>query len=148
MGGNYLNSILATQDAKEKGFDEAILLDQSGNVSEAPGENIFLVKNNQLITPSLSSSALDGITRRSIITLAKDMKLKVKIQKVSKKELKAADEIFLSSTAAEITPIIKIDKKTVGNGKVGNITKLCMDTYSDIVMNKNKKYSNWLTMVY
>ena len=148
MGGNYLNSILATQDAKEKGFDEAILLDQSGNVSEAPGENIFLVKNNQLITPSLSSSALDGITRRSIITLAKDMKLKVKIQKVSKKELKAADEIFLSGTAAEITPIIKIDKKTVGNGKVGNITKLCMDTYSDIVMNKNKNYSSWLTAVY
>ena len=148
MGGNYLNSILATQDAKEKGLDEAILLDQSGNVSEAPGENIFLVKNNQLITPSLSSSALDGITRRSIITLAKDMKLKVKIQKVSKKELKAADEIFLSGTAAEITPIIKIDKKTVGNGKVGNITKLCMDTYSDIVMNKNKNYSSWLTAVY
>jgi len=148
MGGNYLNSILATQDAKEKGFDEAILLDQSGNVSEAPGENIFLVKNNQLITPSLSSSALDGITRRSIITLAKDMKLKVKIQKVSKKELKAADEIFLSGTAAEITPIIKIDKKTVGNGKVGNITKLCMDTYSDIVMNKNENYSSWLTAVY
>jgi len=83
MGGNYLNSILATQDAKQRGFDEAILLDQSGNVSEAPGENIFLVKNNTLATPSLSSSALDGITRRSIITLAKDMKLKIKTQKVS-----------------------------------------------------------------
>ena len=120
MGGNYLNSILATQDAKEKGFDEAILLDQSGNVSEAPGENIFLVKNNRLVTPPLSSSALDGITRKSIITLAKDMKLKIKVRKVSKKELKIADEIFLSGTAAEITPIIKIDRKKVGNGKVGN----------------------------
>jgi len=109
MGGNYLNSILATQDAKQRGFEEAILLDQSGNVSEAPGENIFLVKNNRLVTPSLSSSALDGITRRSIITLAKDMKLKVHVRKVSKKELKTADEIFLSGTAAEITPIIKID---------------------------------------
>ena len=148
MGGNYLNSILATQDAKQRGFDEAILLDQSGNVSEAPGENIFLVKNNRLVTPPLSSSALDGITRKSIITLAKDMKLKIKVRKVSKKELKLADEIFLSGTAAEITPIVTIDKKKIGDGKVGNITKLFMDTYSDIVMNKNENYSNWLTAVY
>ena len=148
MGGNYLNSILATQDAKQRGFEEAILLDQPGNISEAPGENIFLVKNNRLVTPPLSSSALDGITRKSIITLAQDMKLKVKVRKVSKKELKTADEIFLSGTAAEITPIIKIDKKRIGSGKVGNITKLLMDTYSDIVMNKNENYSNWLTAVY
>ena len=148
MGGNYLNSILATQDAKQRGFEEAILLDQSGNVSEAPGENIFLVKNNRLVTPSLSSSALDGITRKSIITLAKDMKLKIKVRKVSKKELRLADEIFLSGTAAEITPIIRIDKKKIGSGKVGNMTKLFMDTYSNIVMNKNENYSNWLTAVY
>jgi len=148
MGGNYLNSILATQDAKQNGFDEAILLDQSGNVSEAPGENIFLIKDDKLVTPSLNSSALDGITRRTIITLARDMKLKVKTRKVSKNELKLADEIFLSGTAAEITPIIKIDKKKIGNGKVGNMTKLFMDTYSDIVMNKNQNYSNWLTAVY
>ena len=148
MGGNYLNSILATQDVKQKGFDEAILLDQSGNVSEAPGENIFLVKNDEIVTPPLSSSALDGITRRSIITLAKDMNLKIKIRKVSKKELKLADEIFLSGTAAEITPITKIDKKKIGGGKVGNITKLFMNTYSDIVMNKNENYFHWLTKVY
>ena len=148
MGGNYLNSILATQDAKQRRFDEAILLDQSGIVSEAPGENIFLVKNNGLVTPPLSSSALDGITRKSIIVLAKDMKLKVKVRKVSKKELKLADEIFLSGTAAEITPIVTIDKKKIGDGKVGNITKLLMNTYSDIVMNKNENYSNWLTVVY
>ena len=148
MGGNYLNSILATQDAKQRGFDEAILLDQSGNVSEAPGENIFLVKNNRLVTPPLSSSALDGITRKSIITLAKDMKLKVNVRKVSKNELKLADEVFLTGTAAEITPIIKVDKKKIGSGKVGNITKLLMNTYSDIVMNKNENYANWLTAVY
>lgn len=148
MGGNYLNSILATQDVKQKGFDEAILLDQYGNVSEAPGENIFLVKNDELVTPPLSSSALDGITRRSIITLAKDMNLKIKIRKVSKKELKLADEIFLSGTAAEITPITKIDKKKISSGKVGNLTKLFMTTYSDIVMNKNENYSHWLTKVY
>ena len=148
MGGNYLNSILATQDAKQKGFDEAILLDQSGNVSEAPGENIFLVKNNKLITPTLSASALDGITQKSIITLSKDMNLEVKVRKVSKKELKFADEIFLSGTAAEITPVIKLDKKKIGDGKVGNITKSLMTSYTEIVMNKNKKYSHWLTPVF
>jgi len=148
MGGNYLNSVLATQDAKQKGFDEAIMLDQSGNVSEAPGENIFLVKNNKLITPTLSASALDGITQNSIITLAKDMNLEVKVRKVSKKELKFADEIFLSGTAAEITPIIKLDKKKIGDGKVGKITKSLMTSYADIVMNKNKKYSQWLTAVF
>jgi len=148
MGGNYLNSILATQDAKQKGFDEAILLDQSGNVSEAPGENIFLVKNKTLVTPSLRSSALDGITRKTIITLAKDMKLRTVIRKVTKKELKTADEIFLSGTAAEITPVIKIDKKKIGNGKIGNTTTLFMESYSDIVMNRNKKYSQWLTPVF
>ena len=148
MGGNYLNSVLATQDAKQKGFDEAILLDQSGNVSEAPGENIFLVKNNKLITPTLSASALDGITQKSIITLAKDMNLEVKVRKVSKKELKFADEIFLSGTAAEITPVIKLDKKKIGDGKVGNITKALMTSYTEIVMNKNKKYSHWLTPVF
>jgi len=148
MGGNYLNSVLATQDAKQKGFDEAILLDQSGNVSEAPGENIFLIKNKMLITPSLRSSALDGITRKTIITLAKDMKLRTVIRKVTKKELKTADEIFLSGTAAEITPVIKIDKKKIGNGKIGNTTMLFMETYSDIVMNRNKKYSQWLTPVF
>jgi len=148
MGGNYLNSVLATQDAKQKGFDEAIMLDQSGNVSEAPGENIFLVKNNKLITPTLNASALDGITQNSIITLVKDMNLKVKARKVSKKELKFADEIFLSGTAAEITPIIKLDKKKIGDGKVGKITKSLMTSYADIVTNKNKKYSQWLTAVF
>ena len=148
MGGNYLNSILATQDAKQKGFDEAILLDQHENVSEAPGENIFLVKNNKLITPTLSASALDGITQKSIITLSKDMNLEVKARKVSKKELKFADEIFLSGTAAEITPIIKLDKKKIGDGKVGKITKSLMTSYAEIVMNKNKKYSHWLTPVF
>ena len=148
MGGNYLNSILATQDAKQRGFDEAILLDQSGDVSEAPGENIFLVKNNELITPPLTSSALNGITRKSIITIAKDMGFKTKVRKVSKKELKLADEVFLSGTAAEITPVIQIDKKRINGSKVGNITKLLMTAYSNIVMNKNKKNSQWLTRVY
>ena len=148
MGGNYLNSILATQDAKSRGFDEAILLDRLGNVSEAPGENILLVKNNILITPPLSSSALDGITRKSIITFAKEIKLKTRVKKISKEELVSADEVFLSGTAAEITPIIKIERKKIGSGKPGVMTQMIMETYTSIVMNKNKKFAKWLTAVY
>jgi len=148
MGGNYLNSILATQDAKKRKFDEAILLDKNNKVSEAPGENIFIVKNNTLITPPLSSSALDGITRKSILEFSKNMKIKSKIKEISKDELLGADEVFLTGTAAEITPVIKIEKKKIGNGKVGEVTKQVMNTYSEIVMNNNKKFSKWLTNVY
>ena len=148
MGGNYLNSILATQDAKNRGFDEAILLDKNGYVSEAPGENIFIIKNNTLFTPPLSSSALDGITRKSILTFSKDLGLKTKIRNITKDELKSASEVFLSGTAAEITPIIKIDKKKIGTGKLGNLTKTIMEKYHDIVMNQSKKYSKWVTPVY
>ena len=146
MGGNYLNSILATQECKRNGFDEAILLDLKGNVSEAPGENIFLVRDEQLLTPPISSSALDGITRNTIITLAHDMGYKTIIKKIPKSELYLADEIFLTGTAAEITPIIQIDHKKIG--KVGKITKSMIVAYNDVVMNKNDKYSNWLTAVY
>ena len=148
MGGNYLNSILATQDAKKRKFDEAILLDKNNKVSEAPGENIFIVKNNLLITPPLSSSALDGITRKSILEFSKNMTIKSKIKEISKDELLGADEVFLTGTAAEITPVIKIEKKKIGNGKVGEVTKQVMNTYSEIVMNNNKKFSKWLTNVY
>ena len=146
MGGNYLNSVLATQECKRNGFDEAILLDLAGNVSEAPGENIFLVRDEQLLTPPISSSALEGITRDTIITLAHDMGYKTIIKKIPKSELYLADEVFLTGTAAEITPIIQIDHKKIG--KVGKITKSMMDAYNDVVMNKNDKYSNWLTAVY
>jgi len=148
MGGNYLNSILATQDAKKRKFDEAILLDKNGNVSEAPGENIFIVKNETLITPPLASSALDGITRKSILEFSKDLKIKSCVKKITKDELKKAEEIFLTGTAAEITPVIKIESKKIGTGKVGKITTQVMDTYSEIVMNNNKKFSKWLTNVY
>ena len=148
MGGNYLNSILATQDAKKRKFDEAILLDRDGNVSEAPGENIFIVKNKTLITPPLSSSALDGITRKSILEYSKIIGIKSKIKKITKEELKKADEVFLTGTAAEITPVIKIESKKIGNGKVGQITEQVISTYSEIVMNNNKKFSKWLTNVY
>ena len=148
MGGNYLNSIIATQEAKRNGFDEAILLDFNGNLSEAPGENIFIVKDGQLITPPLSSSALEGITRDAIMKIGKDLDIEVLEQEISRSELIISDEIFLTGTAAEITPIVSIDGKKLGNGKPGDITKKMMEEYSDIVMNKNSDYSHWLTSVY
>jgi len=148
MGGNYLNSILATQEAKRNGYDEAILLDKLGNVSEAPGENIFIVKDDEIITPPLSSSALAGITRDSIFELAEDRGYKVVIREITRSELYIADEVFLSGTAAEISPIIRIDQNIIGNGKVGIITSELISDYTDVVMNRNKKYSEWLTPVY
>ena len=148
MGGNYLNSIIATQEAKRNGFDEAILLDHDGNVSEAPGENIFIVREGRIITPPLSSSALEGITRDAVIKIGKDLDIQVSENNITRSELMMSDEVFLTGTAAEITPIIKIDGKKIGNGEPGNITKKMMDEYTDIVMNKDENYSHWLTPVY
>ena len=148
MGGNYLNSIIATQEAKRNNFDEAILLDQNGNVSEAPGENIFIVREGQLITPSLNSSALEGITRDAIIRIGKDLDIDVIERDIIRSELLMSDEIFLTGTAAEITPVIAMDSRKVGNGKVGSITTKLMEEYLDIVMNKNTEYSHWITPVY
>ncbi len=148
MGGNYLNSIIATQEAKRNGYEEAILLDHKGNVSEAPGENIFIVRDGRLITPPLSSSALEGITRDSVIKIGRDLDFEVLENFVTKSELISSDEIFLTGTAAEITPIISMDGKKIGNGKPGDITKKMMDEYTNIVMNKNNDYCSWLTPVY
>jgi len=148
MGGNYLNSIIATQEAKRNGVDEAILLDHNENVSEAPGENIFIVRDGQLVTPSLESSALEGITRDAVIKIARDLDIDVVERKIARSELEISDEIFLTGTAAEITPIISIDSKKIGDGKPGVTTKKMMQEYTDIVMNKNDNYSHWLTAVY
>ena len=148
MGGNYLNSIIATQEAKRNGFDEAILLDHNGNVSEAPGENIFIVREDKLITPPDSSSALEGITRDAIIRIGKDLDIDVQEREVARSELVISDEIFLTGTAAEITPIISMDGQKIANGKPGKITKKMMKEYADIVMNKNDYYAEWLTAVY
>ena len=147
MGGNYLNSIIATQEAKRSGFDEAILLDHYGNVSEAPGENIFIVRDGKMITPPISSFALEGITRDSIIKIGKDLDIEVEEREIVRSELMISDEIFLTGTAAEITPIIAMDGKKISNGKPGDVTKKMMQEYNDIVMNRNKEYSHWLTMV-
>ncbi|HWP78951.1 MAG TPA: branched-chain amino acid transaminase [Candidatus Nitrosotenuis sp.] len=148
MGGNYLNSILATQECKRNGYDEAILLDLNANVSEAPGENIFIVRDGTLFTPPLESSALEGITRDSVIKLAEDLGYAAKEKTITRGEIYLADEVFLTGTAAEITPVISIDGKKIGSGKPGKITEEIMSTYTDVVMAKNDKYFDWLTPVY
>lgn len=148
MGGNYLNSILATQEAKRNGYDEAIMLDHLGNVSEAPGENIFVVRNGKVITPPTSSSALEGITRESVITLANDFGYEVIEREIPRTELYLADEVFLTGTAAGITPVITADGKKIGSGNAGKITKQIRMIYSDITSGRNDKYSHWITEVY
>ena len=148
MGGNYLNSILATQESKKNGYDEAIMLDSNGYISEAPGENIFIVKNNIIKTPSIDSSALAGITRDTILKISQDLGYNTLIKKITKSELFSADEIFLTGTAAEVTPIIDINNKIIGNGKRGKITNKLILKYNRIVNNHDQKYSNWITKVY
>ena len=148
MGGNYLNSILATQEAKRNGYDEAIMLDHLGNVSEAPGENIFIVRNGKIITPPTSSSALEGITRESVITLANDFGYEIIEREIPRTEIYLADEVFLTGTAAEITPVITVDGKKIGSGKAGNITKQIHSIYSDITSGKDDRYLHWITGVY
>jgi len=148
MGGNYLNSILATQESKRNGYDEAILLDHLGNISEAPGENIFIIRDGKLLTPPPSSSALEGITKDSVVKIAEDLGYQIVEREIPRTEIYFADEVFLTGTAAEISPVISVDGKKVGDGKVGKITENIRKVYSDITMGKNKKYSKWITPVY
>jgi branched-chain amino acid aminotransferase len=146
--GNYLNSILATQESKRNGYDESILLDRDGYVSEASGENIFLVRNNNIYTPSIASSALEGITRDTAITIAKYLGYKVKERSISRTELYIADEIFLTGTAAEIIAVTSIDDRTIGNGIEGSVTKSIREKYSEIVSANVEGFMSWLTPVW
>ncbi len=144
--GYYVNSILATLDAHKSGYDEAILLDYRGFVAEGSGENIFIVKNKIIYTPKLGS-ILPGITRDTIIKIAKDNKMKVIEKDISLKELKNADEVFFTGTAAEVVAIGQIDNKIINKGKEGEITKFLRETYKQIVRGEIDKYKNWLTYV-
>ncbi len=147
-GGNYLNSVLATQECKRNGYDESILLDYSGNVSEAPGENIFVIRKNKIYTPSLSDSVLEGITREATITIARNLGYEVYERSVTRSELYTADEIFVTGTAAEITSVIGVDNHVIGNGLVGNITKQISDHYQKLVLSEISQFKEWLTAVW
>ena len=143
--GHYLNSILAKREAINSGYDEAILLNLDGKVVEGPGENLFIVKNGTIITSPVSIGALDGITRKSLITVSEDMGLRVNIREFTKDELYNADEAFLTGTAAEVTPVREVDDNTIGTGTRGPITEKIQNKFFDIVKGNDLKYSDWLT---
>jgi branched-chain amino acid aminotransferase len=149
INGIYVNSALAKTEAFEKGFDEAIFLTQNGHVCEGSGENIFLVIDGKLVTPPVSDDILIGITRDTIMKLAKkEFGIDTVERSIDPEELFTADECFMTGTAAHVTPIIEIDHRKVGSGSIGKTTKKLQTTYFDVILGKNKKYMGWCTPVY
>jgi branched-chain amino acid aminotransferase len=144
--GYYVNSQIAKKEAISCGYDEALLLDTEGYVSEGSGENVFIVRNGRLKTTPLTS-ILEGITRGSIITIAKTAGIEVKEERFTRDEVYIADEAFFTGTAAEVTPIRELDGRTIGEGKRGKITKKLQTIFFDIVKGRNKKYESWLTYI-
>jgi len=144
--GQYINSMLALQEALTDGYDEALLLDVDGFVAEGSGENFFIVHDNVLYTPDLSS-ALNGITRRTIFRFAEDLGLKVVEKRITRDEVYIADEAFFTGTAAEVTPIREVDNRTIGSGTRGPVTEKLQSLYFDVVKGKNAGYGDWLTHV-
>ena len=144
--GNYINSMLALQEAVDDGYDEALLLDTQGFVMEGSGENIFIVRNGVLYTPDLSS-ALDGITRRTVMQLAEEMGLRVVEKRITRDEVYIADEAFFTGTAAEVTPIREVDRRKIGNGSRGAITEQLQKAYFDVVHGRSPAHADWLTLI-
>jgi branched-chain amino acid aminotransferase len=144
--GNYMNSILAHQEAAQDGYDEALLLDVDGFVAEGSGENIFLVRKGKLITPDLTS-ALEGITRDTIVQLAGELGIEVIEKRITRDEVYTADEAFFTGTAAEVTPIRELDNRAIGAGTRGPITEKLQALYFDVVKGKSAKHADWLTLV-
>ena len=147
IGGQYVNSQFIAMEAHDRGFDEGIALDVSGVVSEGSGENVFLVRNGTLATPPLESSILDGITRRSVLTLASDLGIDVAVEVFPRDRLYLADEAFFTGTAAEITPIVEIDGQRIGDGRPGPITRRLASAFFDIVEGRAPDRHGWLTHV-
>jgi len=144
--GDYVNSILAKREALLDGYDEAILLDTTGLVAEASGENLFVVRDGEIKTPPLAN-VLEGITRASVIEIARDKGMSVSEAPVTRDELYVADEVFLTGTAAEVTPVREIDHRQVGAGRRGPVTKALQDAFFDAVAGRNPKYERWLSYV-
>ncbi|MDA7600436.1 branched-chain amino acid transaminase [Gammaproteobacteria bacterium] len=144
--GTYVNSIMAVNDAISKGAEEAILLDKNGYISEGSGENLFIVKNSTLITPT-TDYCLNGITRQSVISIAKNLNYSVEERNLTFDELLDADEAFYSGTAVEITPITSVDGTTISSGIIGPVTEILQNKYSEIVCGQDTSYSDWLTAI-
>jgi len=147
VSANYVNSILAKLEALDSGYEEAILLNFHGMVAEGPGENIIIVKDGNLITPPTSSGALIGITKDSIITMAKDLGITTIQRNILREQLLTADEVFFTGTAAEVTPIREIDGRVIGNGSRGPITEKLQSEFFRVVHGENKNYSDWMDFV-
>ena len=145
--GQYTNSILAKREAKLAGYDEAVLMDVHGYVSEGSGENLFIVKKGKLFTPPLSASILEGITRDTVLTLARDEGIPVSEEMITRDQLYLADEAFFTGTAAEVTPIREVDNRKIGEGAVGPVTKRLQQRYFDLVKGSDPSHPEWLTKV-
>lgn len=144
---NYPVSIMSNQEVTRNGYDEAILMDPQGYVCQGSGENLFLVKNRELHTPDLAGGALDGITRRTIIQFANDLGIKVHERRITRDEFYLADEIFMTGTAAEVTPIREYDDRQIGKGCRGELTEQLQSLYFDVVQGRNEKYKHWLSFI-
>jgi len=144
---NYPVSIMANQEVTRNGYDEAILMDPQGYVCQGAGENLFLVKDGVLHTPDLAGGALDGITRRTIVQFAEDLGIKVVERRITRDEFYLADEIFMTGTAAEVTPIREYDDRTIGNGGRGPLTEKLQTLYFDVVHGRNEQYMDWLSFI-
>jgi len=142
--GNYINSMMALQEALDEGYDEALMLDTDGYVSEGSGENIFIIKDNTIYTPLLTS-ALEGITRDTLFSLAKDLGYEVIEKRINRDEVYTADEAFFTGTAAEVTPIRGLDEITIGSGTRGPITERLQSLYFDCVHGRNENYLEWIS---
>ena len=142
--GTYFSNTMALHEALDKGADEAIMMDMNGFISEGSGENVFIVKDEVVLTPT-TDNCLNGITRQSVIQMAKDLSIEVHEKDLRYEDLKNADEAFFTGTAVEITPITKLDQSRINDGKRGPITKILQDSFMNIVSGQNLKYSNWLT---
>ena len=145
--GQYTNSTLAKREAKMAGYDEAILMDVQGYVSEGSGENLFIVKRGRLLTPPLSASILEGITRDTVLALAREEGLTVHEEMITRDQLYLADEVFFTGTAAELTPIREIDDRKIGDGKIGPVTKRLQQRYFEVVKGSDDSHPEWLTKV-
>jgi branched-chain amino acid aminotransferase len=147
--GAYVNSAFAKTEAQLNGFDEAIVLTADGHVSEGSAENLFIVRDGTLVTPPVTDNVLEGITRAALLRMAREvLEIPVVERSIDRTELYVADEVFLCGTGAQISPVIEIDRRSVGEGRVGEVTRRLSSTYFDAVRGRNEAYRDWLTPVY
>jgi branched-chain amino acid aminotransferase len=145
--GQYLNSVLAKIESVKAGYDEAILLDAHGHVCEGSGENVYLVRDGVIVTPPQTASILDGINRRSVVQIARDLGYTVAERDITRAELYLADEVFLTGTAAELVPVREIDDHAIGSGRPGEVTRVLQSTFQEVLYGRNERYLEWLDVV-